>query len=120
MTDITSPDVPSDVPSAPMATGKPLSTVIGILLLAVMALGLAVALITFFSAPYTATIGEAWFLWDHGSLNLTQAVVQRYVSPSLWDQLVVPFLLWPILPASISLSVVAGSLSAVLLIRRRR
>jgi len=30
-------------------------------------------------------LGAVWFKIDVGSLNLTQAVIQRYVSPWLWD-----------------------------------
>jgi len=34
-------------------------------------------------------IGELWYLIDRGSLNLSQAIVQRYLVPSLWDAFVV-------------------------------
>lgn len=95
------------------------TTIGGILLLAVMALGLGAALTLFLTLPHTVTIGEAWFVWHQGSLNLAQALVQRYVSPGLWDHVILPALLWPALPAAIALAVVAGALSAVLLIRRR-
>lgn len=30
-------------------------------------------------------LGEWWYLLDPGSLNLMQAVIQRYVLPELWD-----------------------------------
>ncbi|EWY42607.1 hypothetical protein N825_01635 [Skermanella stibiiresistens SB22] len=39
--------------------------------------------------------GELWYGLHPGSLNLTQAVVQRYLSPSLWDPALVTILLWP-------------------------
>jgi hypothetical protein len=39
--------------------------------------------------------GELWYRLDPGSLNLMQAVTQRYVSPWLWDQVVTPVLLQP-------------------------
>lgn len=39
--------------------------------------------------------GELWFSLDNGSLNLVQAVTQRYVLPSLWDPVIVTILLWP-------------------------
>ncbi len=39
--------------------------------------------------------GELWFRLDNGSLNLMQAVTQRYVLPALWDPVVVTILLWP-------------------------
>ncbi|MBS29351.1 MAG: hypothetical protein CL566_10600 [Alphaproteobacteria bacterium] len=43
------------------------------------------------------TAGELWFTLDNGSLNLVQAVTQRYVLPSLWDPVIVTILLWPAL-----------------------
>lgn len=39
--------------------------------------------------------GELWFRLDNGSLNLVQAVIQRYVFPSLWDPVIVTILIWP-------------------------
>ena len=39
--------------------------------------------------------GELWFSLDNGSLNLMQAVTQRYVLPALWDPVIVTILLWP-------------------------
>jgi len=39
--------------------------------------------------------GELWFSLHNGSLNLIQAVTQRYVLPSLWDPVMVTILLWP-------------------------
>lgn len=35
------------------------------------------------------TIGRLWFDLHVGSLNLVQAIVQRYIHPSLWDPVVV-------------------------------
>jgi hypothetical protein len=32
-----------------------------------------------------ASIGATWAAVDIGSLNISQAVVQRYISPWLWD-----------------------------------
>jgi len=39
--------------------------------------------------------GELWFRIDNGSLNLAQAVTQRYLFPSLWDPVIVTVLIWP-------------------------
>ena len=39
--------------------------------------------------------GELWFTLHDGSLNLIQAVTQRYVWPPLWDPIAVTVLLWP-------------------------
>ena len=39
--------------------------------------------------------GELWFRLHPYSLNLSQAVIQRYVSPTLWDPLIIGLLQWP-------------------------
>ncbi len=39
--------------------------------------------------------GELWFTWHNGSLNLLQAVTQRYIFPQLWDPIFVTVVLWP-------------------------
>ena len=36
------------------------------------------------------SLGEIWFAVSPGSLNLVQAVVQRYAFPELWD----PWIVW--------------------------
>ncbi len=41
------------------------------------------------------SLGQTWFTVNGGSLNLAQAVVQRYVHPYLWDPVIVTVLLWP-------------------------
>ena len=40
-------------------------------------------------------LGELWFNIDVGSLNLVQAVTQRYLFPELWDPVIVNILLLP-------------------------
>lgn len=40
-------------------------------------------------------IGEVWFDVHVASLNVVQAVVQRYLHPLLWDPLLVTVLQWP-------------------------
>ena len=40
--------------------------------------------------------GEIWFTLHNGSLNLVQAIVQRYLHPFLWDPLISGFLQWPL------------------------
>ena len=39
--------------------------------------------------------GELWFRLHAYSLNLSQAVIQRYLHPSLWDPLLISALQWP-------------------------
>lgn len=41
-------------------------------------------------------MGEWWYRLDVTSLNLAQAVVQRYVHPFLWESIVAPVLTWPL------------------------
>lgn len=36
------------------------------------------------------SLGEVWFSLSPGTLNLSQAVIQRYISPELWD----PGVIW--------------------------
>ena len=40
-------------------------------------------------------IGHLWFKIDAASLNLSQAVIQRRIHPSVWDPVIVTFLGWP-------------------------
>ena len=54
--------------------------------------------------------GQLWFQLDVGSLNLLQALVQRYLHPSIWDPGIVSVLL---LPAFVVLAV-PGVLLALL------
>lgn len=39
--------------------------------------------------------GELWFRLHPYSLNLSQAVTQRYLLPSLWDPVIISMLQWP-------------------------
>ncbi len=58
-------------------------------------------------------LGQLWFSLDPPSLNLVQAVIERYVWPPLWDPVLVTVLRWPPwavmgLPALILLIVPVG------------
>jgi hypothetical protein len=44
---------------------------------------------------HLAAVGELWYRLSPGTLNLTQAVTQRYVLPELWDPVLLTVLLWP-------------------------
>ncbi len=61
--------------------------------------------------------GELWFSLDVASLNLVQAVVERYIHPVLWQHVLFPVLLWP---ADLVLGVPGLVLLAFLMFRRRR
>ena len=39
------------------------------------------------------SVGQLWFDLSRSSLNLVQAVVQRYIHPFLWDPIIVTILL---------------------------
>src|SRR6201984_2027893 len=39
-------------------------------------------------------LGQLWYDLSPSSLNLVQAVVQRYIHPFLWDPIIVTILLW--------------------------
>jgi len=39
------------------------------------------------------TLGELWYELSRSSLNLVQAVIQRYLSPFLWNTVIVRILL---------------------------
>jgi hypothetical protein len=38
-------------------------------------------------------LGQLWYELDRSSLNVTQAVIQRYIHPFLWDPIIVSILL---------------------------
>jgi hypothetical protein len=59
-------------------------------------------------------LGQLWYELDRSSLNLAQAVIQRYVSPFLWDRIVVAVLLcW-------AWAVLVGFGGVMLVLARRR
>lgn len=69
------------------------------------------------SAAGTAALGEVWFALAPGSLNLAQAVTQRYIAPEVWD----PGVIWLLeLPAVAVSGLVAALLTGLALLRRRR
>lgn len=70
---------------------------LGILLLVLALLALIYELVIAFSTggyrPIAA--GELWFRLSPYSLNLSQAITQRYLFPALWDPVIVSILQWP-------------------------
>ncbi|MGH6914210.1 MAG: hypothetical protein ACREH6_11185 [Geminicoccaceae bacterium] len=84
-------------PAVRRSTGARIALALGacLLILALAALGyeLVLALETGSYRPLAA--GELWYALDRGSLNLVQAVIQRYVHPALWDPLLAGLLHWP-------------------------
>lgn len=48
------------------------------------------------TGSYSPTeLGALWYMVDRGSLNLVQAVIERYVHPFLWQDVIFPLLAWP-------------------------
>ena len=43
----------------------------------------------------TSSAGEIWYALGPGSLNLSQAIVQRYLLPEFWELVALPLLLRP-------------------------
>lgn len=53
--------------------------------------------------------GEIWYQLHRGSLNLLQAVIERYVWPTLWDPVLtsllqLPVIIFPLIPAIVLLA----------------
>jgi hypothetical protein len=63
------------------------------------------------------TLGEIWYGVDRGSLNLVQAVIERYIHPFLWTDVLFPLLLWPAWAVLTGFAVVVALVSGG---RRRR
>ncbi len=61
-------------------------------------------------------LGALWFRLDVTSLNLVQAVIQRYIWPALWDPGIATVLQWPAWLVFAGLGIVLLALS----FRRRR
>jgi hypothetical protein len=61
-------------------------------------------------------LGQLWY-WIHpGSLNLVQAVVERYIHPFLWDPIIINVLLAP----AAAVFLVIGIAFALIFRRRKR
>jgi hypothetical protein len=71
----------------------------------------------------TQAAGQVWYDLDKASLNLVQAVVQRYIHPTVWDSVFVPWLLLPAWRALAVLVIGCVAIGGLLLLatsRRRR
>ena len=99
-----------------VATGIRVVVVVGVLFLLVMALviGLGIWLVVTGTSP-TAIAGQVWFELDNGSLNLLQAVTQRYIAPFLWDPLAITLLNWPLWQAVPVAALIVGLIGIILL-----
>lgn len=77
--------------------GRRVALVLGLALLALAlaALGYELWAALHAGGYRTMAAGELWYRLDRGSLNLSQAVIQRYVHPWLWEPALVTLLRWP-------------------------
>ncbi len=67
----------------------------GVFLLGFLCVAGLAAWLTVQGQDLSAAAGQVWYQTHAGSLNLIQAVVERYVSQTLWDEAFFPVLLWP-------------------------
>ena len=63
--------------------------------LALLLLGVELVVSLEAGAYQGLALGQVWFRLDGASLNLVQAVVQRYLLPELWDPVAIEVLQWP-------------------------
>ncbi len=70
--------------------------ILGWILVAVALVVAGVALALWLSGQNFALVaGQLWYQFHPSSLNLTQAIVQRYIHPALWDYVLLPILQEP-------------------------
>ncbi len=94
-----------------------------LLLLAALILIFAVVILIGGAAIFEQAGGEYWFEAHNESLNLVQAIIQRYLHPAIWDPFLVNILLWPVaggLAVLVAAFAIPGLLMVVLFRRRRR
>ena len=58
--------------------------------------------------------GAVWYQVHSDSLNLTQAITQRYILPVLWDPIAITILNWPLWLAILVVVLVPAILGGVL------
>lgn len=73
----------------------PFSLGIFLLVLALLALLYEILMAVGSGGYQPIAAGELWFKLHPYSLNLSQAVIQRYLLPSLWDPVIISLLQWP-------------------------
>jgi len=98
MSKVTAPALPREGHIAAGRNIAPLRATIGVafIILAIGVGGYELAGLAVSGRYSPATLGETWFALDVGSLNLVQAVIQRFLHPGLWDPIIVWLLRWPL------------------------
>jgi len=64
-------------------------------------------------------LGKTWFELDSSSLNFSQAIIQRYTLPEIWDPCVVTILTWPTIFVLAGTGVFFLLLAGMLRVRKR-
>ena len=60
------------------------------------------------------SLGALWFQFHAYSLNLTQAIIQRYIWPYLWDPVLQSLLVMPLERGLVTIALVTGGIGLVL------
>lgn len=61
-----------------------------------------------------SSLGALWFQVNSPSLNITQAIIQRYVWPYLWDPLLQSVLVMPLERGLVTIALVTGGIGLAL------
>lgn len=69
--------------------------IVGVLLAAIALAAGAAAVLVLLAGSAGADLGTLWHELAPESLNLVQAVTQRYLHPALWSRAILPVLLMP-------------------------
>ena len=89
------------------------------LLVLIVICATAASVLVLVIGPPGVELGNLWHNKAPESLNLTQAVVQRYIHPDLWSHVLLPILLAPAFAVSSVIAILA-LLLWILLWRRRQ
>jgi len=66
-------------------------------------------------------LGKTWFdLDDSSSLNFSQAIIQRYVAPEIWDPGIITVLNWPTVYVAAGTGVFLLLVAGMLRTKKRR
>ncbi len=95
-----------------MIVGRVLGRLLLLIAVLLLAGGIALAI---GGGTVTGITGAVWYQVHSDTLNLSQAVTQRYIAPVLWDPIAVTVLNWPLWMSVIAAVAVPGILGYILL-----
>lgn len=94
--------------------------IVAVLLAAIALAAAAAAVLALLAGPAGADLGTLWHRLAPESLNLVQAVTQRYLHPGLWTRAILPVLLMPAVGVfSVTAALATLLFLATLLLNRR-